>query len=235
MPVVSVVIPSYQHASALGACLDSLLAQTYKDLQVTIVDDGSTDNTRAVAESYASKGVRYIYQANQGANQARNTGWKAATGKYLLFCDADVLLDPSRIEKMVAVMEQDSKVHFVYCDFYFGWKFFKGMPFNQDALKDTNYIHTSSLVRASAFPGFDPGVKRLQDWDVWLTMAENGSKGYYLPETLLNVRIEGESRIGSAWLPKYIYRLPWKFLPFKMKRVERYLSAKEALKAKHDL
>ena len=98
-----------------------------------------------------------------------------------------------------------------------------------------NYIHTSSLVRRSAFPGFDEDIKRFQDWDVWLTMAEQGKKGIYLPETLMHVRVEGQSRIGSKWLPKFMYKLPWSWIPVKMKRIEKYQAARKIIAAKHNL
>jgi hypothetical protein len=88
------------------------------------------------------------------------------------------------------------------------------------------YIHTTSLIRRDHFVGFDPSLKRFQDWDLWLTMMEKGDHGYYLPEILFTVSAGGTM---SHWLPKFAYRLPW------LKKVKQYLAAEQIIKAKHHL
>src|SRR6266542_2149387 len=93
---VSIVIVCYNQARYLREAIQSALAQTFADIEVLVVDDGSTDNTRDVALSFPR--VRYIHQGNQGLAAARNTGIRETTGPYLLFLDADDRLYPEAVQ-----------------------------------------------------------------------------------------------------------------------------------------
>lgn len=233
-PLISVVIPTYQHAASLPKCLDSIFAQTYQPLEVIVVDDGSTDDTQMVLSRYTGK-IISIKQENSGANPARNRGLEAASGDYVIFCDADVVMSPHMLERMFKTLEQYPEASYAYSGFWFGWKHFKGIPFTAEGLRRTNFVHTSSLVRRADFPGFDNAIKRLQDWDVWLTMLERGKVGILVPETLFSVGIDGASRIGSSWLPAFVYRLPWQKLGWKPKRIQKYEAARIVIQEKHQL
>lgn len=230
---VSIIIPTFEHAKSLPGCLASIYAQTYPSIEIIVVDDGSTDNTQEVLSNY--RDVRVVTQENKGANPARNAGAEHATGEHLFFCDADLILRADAIEKFVSALEENPDADFAYSAFRFGFKRFRGVPFNAERLKNMNYIHTSSLIRRAKFPGFDPAIRRLQDWDLWLTMIERGSRGVLVDEYLFRVRIDGNSRIGSRWLPKWVFWLPWKRLPVMPSLVRRYLSAKEEIQKKHAL
>ncbi|MDQ5952380.1 MAG: hypothetical protein QG626_508 [Patescibacteria group bacterium] len=233
-PLISVVIPTYQHAASLPKCLDSIFAQTYRPLEVIVVDDGSTDDTQAVLARYAERIVS-IRQENAGANPARNRGLHEAKGDYVIFCDADVTMSPGMLERMYSELTRHPEASYAYSGFWFGWKHFKGISFSADGLKRTNFVHTSSLVRRSDFPGFDDAIKRLQDWDVWLTMLEHGKVGILVPETLFSVGIDGASRIGSSWLPAFVYRLPWNKMGWMPNRVKKYEAARKIIQTKHHL
>lgn len=233
-PLISVVIPTYQHAASLPKCLASVFAQTYQPLEIIVVDDGSTDNTQEVLASYADRIVS-IRQDNAGSNPARNRGLREAKGEYVIFCDADVTMSPNMLETMFEALAKHPEASYAYSGFWFGWKHFKGIVFEADELRRLNFVHTSSLVRRADFPGFDDGIRRLQDWDVWLTMLEKGKVGVLVPETLFNVGIDGASRIGSSWLPAFVYRLPWQKLGWKPQRVQKYEAAREVIKQKHHL
>lgn len=230
---ISIIIPSFQHAKSLDACLDSICSQTHQEIETIVVDDGSTDDTEAVVRRYAD--VRYVWQENQGANSARNHGAKLATGDYLIFCDADVIMKETMLSELLTALKRTPKADFAYSAFRFGFKLFRGVPFDIETLRRMNYIHTTALIRRSAFPGFDPAIKRLQDWDLWLTMVERGSVGILVPETLFEVKIDGPSRIGSSWLPKVLYRLPWKRSFWMPRPIRRYYEAREAIAKKHRL
>jgi len=95
-PLISVIIPVYHVAAYLEACLGSVVAQTYKNLQILLIDDGSTDGSGALCDRWAAKDsrIRVIHQSNRGLSQARNAGLDAATGEYILFADSDDLLSP---------------------------------------------------------------------------------------------------------------------------------------------
>lgn len=101
-PFVSILIPCYNAAPWLRATLDSCLAQTWPHCEIILVDDGSTDDSVALARAYESRGVRVLTQANRGASAARNTARRAARGDYLQFLDADDLLAPEKIARQLA-------------------------------------------------------------------------------------------------------------------------------------
>src|SRR6266496_4166301 len=94
--LVSVVIPCYNHAHFLSEAIESVMAQTWQQFEVIVVDDGSVDNTREVALRYS--GVRYIRQTNQGLSASRNTGLRHSNGNFLVFLDADDRLRPAALE-----------------------------------------------------------------------------------------------------------------------------------------
>ena len=106
--VISVVVPVYNVAAYLPACLDSILAQDYENLEILLIDDGSTDASGEICDEYARKDsrIRVIHQKNAGAAAAKNAGLRAATGKYLSFVDSDDYLEPGAYGYMVRVLEE---------------------------------------------------------------------------------------------------------------------------------
>ncbi|OGL72986.1 hypothetical protein A3E39_02510 [Candidatus Uhrbacteria bacterium RIFCSPHIGHO2_12_FULL_60_25] len=206
MKLVSVVIPVWNHAKELEQCLESLSKQTYAPLEIIVVDDGSTD--RPVTGNREPGTVRLIrLEERRGAAGARNEGARLATGDYLIFVDADAILVSHAIERMVATLESHPDASFVYSSFRFGWKRFPSRAFDADALRRGPYIHTTALMRRSAFPGFDESLKKFQDWDLWLTIVERGGKGIWIPEELFTLSIGRKGM--SVWLPSFVHRLPW--------------------------
>lgn len=113
MLLFSVIIPTYNRADILSEALDSVKAQTYRPIEIIIVDDGSTDNTEKVVEQWANGNqedgflnLRYYYQANAGQSPSRNHGMKKMNGEYVQFLDSDDLIHPSRLEKLVSAFER---------------------------------------------------------------------------------------------------------------------------------
>ena len=88
-PTISIIIPTYNRAYCLSECLSSIISQTYKDWELIVVDDGSTDNTEEIIQPFMQEGIIYIKQQNQGVSSARNTGLSRARGQYIAFCDSD--------------------------------------------------------------------------------------------------------------------------------------------------
>jgi len=232
--LISVIIPTYEHAGTIMDCLDSVLAQTYPNVEIIVVNDGSTDNTEEVLRPYLDR-ITLVTQENQGSNPARNRGWKEAKGDYLIFCDADVQMKPKMLQTLYEALEQHPKSSYAYSAFKFGWKVFKGIPFSENRMRARNFVHTTALVRAGDFPGFDNAIKRLQDWDVWLTMLEDGKTGVLVPEILFEVAVEGESRIGSNWQPSFMYKIPWSIFGWKPKQIKKYDDARAIIAQKHNL
>lgn len=103
--MVSVIIPSYNRAGSIRAAVESVLKQSYADLELIVVDDGSTDDTEAVLKGIDDDRLRYIYQENAGACVARNTGIAAARGEYIAFHDSDDIWHPTKLEKQMAAFE----------------------------------------------------------------------------------------------------------------------------------
>ncbi len=114
--LVTVIIPTYNYGRFLSQTLESVLAQTYQNWECLVVDDGSTDNTREVVESYVrwDPRVRYIYQSNQRAGAARNNGIRNGNGAYLQFLDADDLIEAQKIERQVEYLERHPEVDIIY-------------------------------------------------------------------------------------------------------------------------
>ena len=113
--LVSVLIPTYNRAYIICSAIDSVLAQTYKKIEVVVVDDGSTDNTRELLARYGDA-VRYIYQPNAGLAAARNTGLAAARGEFIALQDSDDLWLPWKIEGQMAVMALDQRIGLCWTD-----------------------------------------------------------------------------------------------------------------------
>ncbi|MBI5765809.1 glycosyltransferase family 2 protein [Candidatus Falkowbacteria bacterium] len=223
---ISIIIPIYNHAEVIEKCLKSIFEQTFKDFEVIVVNDGSTDNLLLVMRPWLTK-IKFFNRQNSGAPSARNFGFEQSIGEYLLFCDADVIMKPDMLEKMYDKLQADRSATYVYSSFKFGWKTFKLWPFNEKKLKNIPYIHTTSLLRRECFPGFDEGLKRFQDWDLWLTLWERGRRGVWLNEILFQVAAAGTM---SKWLPKMIIGLP-----LKLKEITRYKTAKKIIQDKHHI
>lgn len=117
LPLVSVVIPAYNASRTLGETLDSVLAQTYSNIEIIVVNDGSTDATAAVLQSYKSR-IQTIEQLNSGLPVARNVGCLAANGEYIALLDADDLCAPERISMQTAVMQTRPAAVLCSSDFY---------------------------------------------------------------------------------------------------------------------
>ena len=107
-PLVSLVIPCYKQAQYLGRAIESVLNQSYRDFEIIVVDDGSPDNTRRIALRYPS--VKYILQRNKGNAAARNTGWRASTGEFTVFLDADDVLYANALQAGVDALRDNPDV-----------------------------------------------------------------------------------------------------------------------------
>jgi glycosyltransferase involved in cell wall biosynthesis len=238
-PLISVIIPVYNHAHTLKRTLESIFNQTYRPLEVIVVNDGSTDNFDEVVKECllltdgdcigAGSVLSVISQPNSGAPVARNRGFAVSKGEYVIFWDADTLAHPQMLQKMFAYLQKHEEVSYAYSQFKFGWKRIKSQHFNSEKLKQINYIDVTSLIRRADFPGFDESLKRFQDWDLWLTMLEKGKTGIFIPEVLYE-KVVGSREGISTWLPSFVYQLPWK-----TKQVKKYEEAKEIIVKKHGL
>ncbi|MFZ4648856.1 MAG: glycosyltransferase family 2 protein [Patescibacteria group bacterium] len=238
--MISIIIPVFNQADKLGACLKSIASQTDQNFEVVIVDDGSKDNPEKVFSDFiiylsgigGLKGVgdyQFFKQDNHGAPSARNHGFRESKGEYLFFCDADVIMKADLLEKLRITLEAHPEASYAYSSFYFGKKLFKVGPFDADKMCKAPYINPMALMRRSDYPanGWDESIKKFQDWDLWLTMLEAGHIGYFVPEILYGVQTGGTM---SVWLPAIAYKI-CPFLP----AVKKYWAAMKIIKQKHNL
>lgn len=113
-PLFSVIIPTHNRAERLAVAVESVLAQEYDDWELLIIDDGSTDHTRTVAETFSDQRIRYHYQDNRQLNGARNTGVRLASGRYIGFLDDDDLFKPNHLSALQNGMTADGFSHDIY-------------------------------------------------------------------------------------------------------------------------
>jgi FkbM family methyltransferase len=210
VPLVSVVIPCYKQAHFLPEAVESVIGQTFSDWEIVIVNDGSPDNTGEVAKQLAAKHpgkqIRLVEQPNGGVPGARNTGIRAARGKYLFPLDADDKIKPTLLAKLVPILDNQPEIGFAYTDIHhFGdfdqvWR----MPeFDRTTLiAKENIVHVSALVRRSAWEqagGYNETMREgYEDWDFWIGCVEHGWDGYCLHEPLFMYRKCGRSRMSDA-------------------------------------
>jgi hypothetical protein len=138
-----------------------------------------------------------VEDSEGGACEKRNAGAARATQRYLMFVDDDSVLLPGALRTMLDALETDPGASFAYSDtkmvLYPGVPYpnpagvRRAQPWNVESLKRGNYVETMSLMRRDVFPGFDPEVKRFQDWDLWLTLAASGHRGTYIPKVLFEL------------------------------------------------
>lgn len=234
-PQISVIIPVYNRSREAIACLESLERQTHSSFEVIMVNDGSTDD---VALQVQKRHWRFSFHLinrtkNSGSPVApRNEGFRHARGSFIFFLDADIVLVPSALEELVRALEMYPEASFAYSAHYFGWKLFSGRPFDIQALRACNYIHTSALIRRESFPGFDGALRRFQDWDLWLTIVERGGVGVWVSKPLFRVEPGGTI---STWLPSFVYRIPWEKIGWMPKEIKKYRDAEKIIREKHHL
>jgi len=234
MNEISIIIPTFQHGKTIEHCIESLLLQTFPPKEIIVVNDGSTDDTKIRIDRFGDK-IQYVFQNNQGAPTARNNGAKLATGNFLLFCDADIIAKLNMLEEMISVLRTHDNVSYVYCGFLWNNKKFSAQAFDANKLRVSNYIHTTSLIRKEDFPGFDPKIKRLQDWDLWLTMLENKKIGMAIEKILFSAtNVSGRKNI-SKWMPSILYRIPWYAIGWTPKTIRDFQTAEKVIKNKHGL
>ncbi|MFA5062062.1 MAG: glycosyltransferase family A protein [Patescibacteria group bacterium] len=235
-PLISVIIPVYNHAHTIKKCISDILAQTYQPIEIIIVNDGSTDNFQQAISDLKNSDIKIFSQENKGAPSARNLGFAQSKGEYVIFWDADTIARPDMLEKMYKALRDNSETSCAYSKFKFGWKTMQSHEFDPGLLKKLNYIDVTSLVRRSALTDlrpsagpWDESIKRFQDWDLWLSLLEKNKTGVFVPEVLYK-KVVGNRKGISAWLPSFMYNLPWK-----IKKVADYEEAKAIVLKKHGL
>ncbi len=201
MKKVSVVIPAYNKAELTVKSVESVLKQTYKNIELIVVDDGSTDNTAQLLKPYTDK-IKYVYKKNSGACSARNLGISLAQGEYIGLLDCDDLYLPRKLELSVKFLEEHPDYGFVHSAAYFvddrdnilrsfSHRLSRQNLLVRDLLLRDFICNSTVVVRKNCFDktgGFDETIFTPGDWDMWLRLAENYKAGY-INEPLVYYRI----------------------------------------------
>jgi len=183
--LVSVIIPNYNHARYLGDAIQSVLDQLYRHVEIIVVDDGSSDNSREVVDNFGSR-IKSIWQRNQGLSAARNAGIQASNGDFIGVLDADDLYDPNYLSTLVPMLEADPGAYGIYCGYRFVDHQNRSLPQIEardipdgklyDALLDGNFLVPESvLVRRQCYEKtnlFDDSLTACEDWDMWLRLSK---------------------------------------------------------------
>ena len=198
LPLVSVIVPTYNRPDQFIAAAESILAQTYRNLEIVVVNDGGIDIEPTVSSLNRRHSITYVKHAeNRGLAAARNTGIKVARGKYIAYLDDDDLFYPRHVETLVRALESgEHKV--AYTDAYRAHQDKKNgryvvtkrdvpysFDFDYDRILKTNFIpvlcfmHERSCVEETGL--FDESLKRLEDWDMWIRMSRR-FKFAHIPE-----------------------------------------------------
>jgi glycosyltransferase involved in cell wall biosynthesis len=211
MPTVTVIIPAYNQSRYLGEAVQSVLAQTYGDFEIVVVDDGSTDDTRSVAAGFTDPRVRYIYQQNRGLSAARNTGIRHARGALLTFLDSDDLFLPEKLGLLVAALDENPHVGFVAGQAVLidevsrpvGEVFDRGLPADRSELLLGNPLHVGSVLLRREWQErvglFDETLRSYEDWDMWLRLVRAGCQMQWVdrPVSLYRFHRAQMTRIGT--------------------------------------
>lgn len=210
LPTISVIIPCYNHARFLSCAVNSVLSQTFTDWEAIIVDDGSTDNTRAIAAQFADPRIRYTYQDNHGLSAARNTGIRAAQGLYLAFLDADDEWDPRFLEVTYRGVASSATMVVTLACFIDeqgaplpaqGGQVLAPHEFRPRLLEGGFFPLHAALVRAESVRSvglFDEMLTSLEDWDLWLRITAIDESVLTIPESLAHYRISTGSMSTNA-------------------------------------
>lgn len=231
--LVSIVIANYNYARFLPEAVESALAQTHPAVEVIVIDDGSRDDSLAVASRY---GVTVLAQENQGVCAARNNAAAHARGKYILFLDADDTLFPDSVARLLARLQAAPPgTGYAYGQMeYFDTRtgLFPSREFDAQALARDNYICVTTLIRKDAFDqvgGFDRGFTLREDWELYIRLLHAGFRGAFLAEPILRYRKHKEPTRRQSRQPKRLaatrleYLYPRFFLRSLLKHPLRHL------------
>lgn len=204
---ISVIIPCYNDGHFLHDAVDSVLACTFCDIEIIIINDGSTDqNTLNILDQYAAQGLKVLSQPNKGLAFSRNRGIKEASAEYILPLDADNKITPDYIKRSIELLDSET------CDIVYARPFFFGediperkfptQHFDGEELLFKNYIDACSVFKKSVWEvvgGYDEAMPfpGHEDWDFWVGSFLKGFKFNFIDEALFGYRINKNSMITN--------------------------------------
>ncbi|MBS1514219.1 MAG: glycosyltransferase [Bacteroidetes bacterium] len=217
---VSVIIPCYNVEKFILKCLESLNTQTFRDFEIIVVDDGSTDNSELVIKKYLNENClnyKYLKQKNSGPSKARNTGITNSSGKYIALLDSDDSFTKDSLEKKISAAKKNDNIDFIYSDAFINYEngmetkrreknfkevyhgFHSGIIFEN--LIDKNFIPTTTVFCKKylfeKFGFFNENIIVAEDYDLWLRFAVNKCNFFYIDECLSYYSVRSTSLSGD--------------------------------------
>ena len=206
-PKVSVIIPNYNYSRYISEAINSVLAQTVTDIELIVVDDGSTDGSKEILESYGTR-IRAIFQQNQGVAAARNHGVRSSRGEYIAFLDADDFWFPEKIAKQIEVLAGDPELGLVHVglveidgggnrlaeksDGMVGWVADDLLRLERSVILGGGSGFMVTREAFDAVGGFDCRLSTSADWDLFYQIGSRYQVGF-VPDILLAYRIHGSN------------------------------------------
>jgi len=214
---ISVIIPAYNQAIFLGEAIYSVLNQSFQDFEIIVIDDGSTDNTPDVVNSFSDERILYLYQKNLGVSAARNSGIRISNGSYICFLDADDKFIENKLKLQDRFLDNNPDVGMVVS----GYRFIDS---DSDVIREMNsweitpkldidsllyicpFTPNSYLIRrfwVEESEGFDEQFRGLEDWDFYLRLVNNGCNIAWLERIVCDYRIHHDNMSQSPNSPIY--------------------------------
>lgn len=204
-PLISCIIPVYNGEQFLRDAIDSIMAQSYRSVEVIVVDDGSTDGTATVVRSYGDK-INYLWQTNSGPATARNLGMSFAKGEYIAFLDADDLWHPEKLAAQMARFRARPELD-ICLSHVEAFATHKSPAIQKDILKGNSvivlapYTTCSTLVRRSLIDRvgkFNPQLELGEDTDWFLRVNNSGAVVEIIPKVLVYARLHENNMTGDS-------------------------------------
>ncbi len=217
--LVSVVIPTHNRGDLISETIGSVLAQSYGNIEIIVVDNGSTDDTEGVIKKINAPNLRYIKQENSGGPAGpRNKGVRRSRGEYIAFLDSDDIWLPDKIERQVEVLEKNPGVGLVFCqcrlfgEEYHGKEIYPAKAYSGDVFDKIirgNFVPTVSVIcRRNALLEtelFDEssGLRAFEDYELWMRIARK-HHFYFINEPLCLLRMHSQNLLGGDNLKSHL-------------------------------
>lgn len=203
-PLISVVIPCYNSERYIHEAIKSAIAQTYSNIEVIVVDDGSTDRSASIIASITDPRLRYCYQENSGLSAARNTGMKNSKGTYIAFLDSDDVWLPNKLEKQYGFL----KTHdVVFCSYFkidgegkvinerdssrkYVEKQLKYKLLKENGISGSGSSVVLSMKVVDSIGFFDESLRFGEDWEYWTRASWKGHSYGFCSDRLVKIRVD---------------------------------------------
>lgn len=211
-PIVSVIITTYNRSAFIAKAIDSVLAQTFQDFELIIIDDGSTDNTDKVVAKFQDPRITYKWVENGERSRARNLGISMSRGQYIAFLDSDDWYLPNKLAVQVTTLQQEPQLGMALGGWLivdesgrkiqevYPWKWILGQPTIEQWLFSTTATPITLLVKKECLEsvgGFDVELNIAEDVELWIRLALNGCQSTWTNETVAVVLVHGNNSLRN--------------------------------------